>query len=192
MFRQKRADTTVRSIETAYGVCLNCRRDMLLGNLLDERGFDSLSQLLRAYKGQLTTHARRRKLFLSFHYEDRQQVNGFRLMARNPNLDIDFFDASVREAVNSERSTYIRGAIADKIRRASVLVCLIGDGTAWRDWVQWEINKAIELRKGICGIRLKDSRGASPSVLREVGAPVARWNTTAIIAAIECAAARRS
>ena len=192
MFRQKRADTTVGSIESTYGICLNCRRDMLLGNLLDERGFDSLSQLLRAHKGQATNHARRRKLFLSFHYEDRLQVNGFRLMAYNPNLDIDFFDGSVREAVNSERSTYIRSSIAERIRKASVLVCLIGNGTAWRDWVQWEINKAIELRKGICGVRLKDSRGSAPTILREVSAPVASWNIAAIIAAIECAAARRT
>jgi hypothetical protein len=53
-FRAKRADTKVASIEATYGINLNARSDMLLGNLLDERGFDSLSQLLEAYRGKLT------------------------------------------------------------------------------------------------------------------------------------------
>jgi hypothetical protein len=192
MFRQKRVDTTVGSIESTYGICLNCRRDMLLGNLLKERGFDSLSQLLRAYKGQLTSHARRRKLFLSFHYEDRLQVQGFKLMAHNPNLDFDFHDTGLAEAVNSDRSSYIRGVIAEKIRRSSVVVCLIGNGTAWRSWVNWEIAKASELGKGICGIRLKDSRGTAPSILREVGARISPWDPDRFVAEIEYAAARRS
>jgi hypothetical protein len=192
MFRQKRGDTPIGTVESTYGICLNARRDMLLSNLLEERGFDSLSQLLRAYKGQATCHARRRKLFFSFHYEDRQQVNGFRLMAHNPKLDIDFFDGSVREAVDSQSSAYIRRTIAEKIRLASVVVCLIGNGTAWRDWVDWEINKGLDLRKGICGVRLKHARGAAPQILRDTGAVIASWDLSQIVAAIECAASRRS
>lgn len=191
-FRQKRDDTTVGTIEDTYGVNLNARRDMLLGNLLEERGFDSLSQLVKAYRGHATTHARKRRLFLSFHHEDRLQVNGFRLMARNPHLDFDFNDSSIREAVNSSKSAYIRTVISEKIRRSSILVCLIVDGTAWRDWVEWEISKAFELRKGICGIRLKGARGSPPVILRQASVPVASWDMDQIIAAIECAAARRS
>lgn len=192
MFRQKRNDTTVGSIEATHGVDLHARRDMLLGNLLEIRGFNSLSQLIKACRGQASEHARRRRLFLSFHYEDRPQVQGFRLMAHNPHLQFDFNDSSIREAVNSERSGYVKSVISEKIRQSSVLVCLIGDGTAWRDWVNWEINKAIEFGKGVCGVRLKNARGAAPAVLREIRAPIAAWNMEQIVAAIECAAARRS
>ena len=69
---------------------------------------------------------------------------------------------------------------------------LIGDGTAWRDWVDWELDTALRFGKGICGVRLKESRGKAPDILLQMGAPVASWNPEAIIAAIECAAARRS
>jgi hypothetical protein len=133
-----------------------------------------------------------RHLFLSFHYEDRQQVNGFRLMGRNKNIDVAFYDGSVREEVNSTRSDYIKSQIASKIQRCSVLVCLIGDRTAWRDWVEWEISKALEMGKGVCGVRLKGSRGRAPEILRRIGAPVASWDIDEIISTIECAAARRS
>jgi hypothetical protein len=192
MFRRKNANTKISNVEKTYGVDLNARGDSRLGNLLDRRGFDSQSQLIRAARGQLTEPARVRKLFLSFHYEDRDQVNGFRLMAYNPNLPIDFSDVSIRSAINSEQARYLKRAIADKINRCSVLVCLIGNGTAWRDWVDWEIQTATELGKGICGVRLKGSRGRTPESLTLAGAPIAGWSQDEIVAAIERAAARRS
>ncbi len=192
MFRRKNANTKVENVESTYGVDLNARGDAKLGNLLKKRGFDSQSQLIRAARGQLTEAARVRKLFLSFHYEDRDQVNGLRLMAHNPNLEFDFSDVSVRAAINSDESSYLRATIAKKIGGCSVLVCLIGNGTAWREWVEWELEKARSLGKGLCGVRLKGSRGAAPDLLRRTGAPVANWDQNEIVAAIECAAARRS
>jgi hypothetical protein len=190
-FRTKRVDTKVASIEATYGINLNARGDMLLGNLLEERGFDSLSQLLEAYRGRLTYHPRRRRLFLSFHAEDKPQVQGFRLMAMNPNMDLDFYDGSLRVAIGNENSSYVKQVLREKIRRASILVCLIGNGTAWREWVDWEIRAAYEMGKGVCGVRLKGSRGHRPPELVTRDAPVASWDMGEIVAAIECAAARR-
>src|SRR5262245_53112105 len=57
MFRGKRADTMVSTIEKTYSVNFNVRSDALLGNLLEDRGFDSLSQLLDAYHGRAAQHA---------------------------------------------------------------------------------------------------------------------------------------
>jgi hypothetical protein len=192
MFRQKNSNTKVENVEKTYGLDLNARGDMKLGTMLRRRGFDSQSQLVRAARGQLTEPARIRKLFLSFHYEDRDQVNGFRLMAYSPNLPLDFADVSVRSAINSAEGAYLRKVISEKIKKCSVVVCLIGNGTAWREWVEWELETALALGKGVCGVRLKDSRGQAPEILRRVGAPVARWDQGEIVAAIECAAARRS
>src|SRR5262245_13027317 len=99
-FRTKRSDTKVASIKATYGINLNARGDMLLGNLLEERGFENLSQLLAAYRGRLNYHPRKRRLFLSFHAEDRPRVQGFRLMSMNQNVDLDFYDGSLRVAIN--------------------------------------------------------------------------------------------
>lgn len=192
MFSRKRADTRVDTIEAQYGISLNARGDMLLGNLLEERGFDSLSQLLDAYYGRLTYHARPRRIAFSFHSEDLPQVRGFRLMLRNPNLAFQLHDGGLREAVNSENSSYIKRVIREKIERVSIVVCLIGNGTAWRDWVDWELQTGYELAKGLCGVRLKGSRGRRPPILDQLGSPVASWDMATITAAIECAAARRS
>jgi len=192
MFYRKRGDTRVDTIEAQYGISLNARGDMLLGNLLDERGFDSLSQLLDAYYGRLTHHARARRIAYSFHSEDLPQVRGFRLMLRNPNLAFQLHDGRSLEAVDSQNKSYIRQVIREKIQRVTVVVCLIGNGTAWRDWVDWELRAGQELGKGLCGVRLKGSRGRRPPILDQLDAPVAQWDMVAITAAIECAAARRS
>lgn len=192
VFRQKRCDTSVGAIEAAYGVRLNARSDMELGNLLHQRGFESLSQLLRAARGKQFTHPCARSIFLSFHQEDLAQVNGFRLMMRNRHLSLNISDDDSRYPVNSDRSTYIKRAIRLRIRHVEVLVCLIGNGTAWRDWVDWEIKTAVEERRGVCGIRLKGSRGRTPDILRDIDVRIARWGAAFITAAIERAAAVRS
>ena len=192
MFRQKRADTTVGAIEDTYGINLNVRQDMLLGNLLPERGFYSLSQLLRAYRGRATEYACRRRVFTSFDYDDIRQVQGFRLMLLNPRVALEFTDMSLRAEINSERGTYLRQQLRLKMQSCSVVLCLIGNATAWSEWVNWELEAAYEIHKGLCGVRLKGSRGRVPQILSKLGAPIAQWDLSQVRAAIECAAARRS
>ena len=113
-------------------------------------------------------------------------------MVSNPNVDLDLDESVLRTIVQSNNMTYVRQQLAVKIERAEVLVCMIGNGTAWRDMVEWEIQTAIKMHKGICGVRLKDSRGRTPALLKEHKAPVAAWDVTQIVSVIECAAARRS
>jgi len=192
MFRSTRDDTLIKTIEDRYGIDLHARGDTKLGNLLEKRGFESLTQLLKAYRGDLHYHACKRRIYLSFHIEDLPQVRGFRLMARAPKLEIDFYDGSLREEIGSERGSYIKEQIRSIIHRNSIVLCLIGNGTAWRKWVEWELDTALALGKGICGIRLKGSQGRAPELLRKINAPIASWgNVQDLISVIECAAARR-
>jgi hypothetical protein len=192
MFRTKRADTLVGTIEDQYNIDLHARRDMRLENLLAQRGFESLSQLLDAYYGRLRFHARPRRAFLSYHYEDRTQVAGFRLMIHNDRVVLELRDLGLTQAVQSENQSYVRQAIREKIRRAEIIICLIGNGTAWREFVDWELQTGLELGKGLCGVRLKQAYGRTPPLLKEERAPIAPWDVMSIVTAIEQAAARRS
>ncbi len=192
LFARKRSNTLVSTVESQYGLRLNACADMKLGNLLEQRGFESQTQLIRAYRGQLASHARKRRVFLSFHAEDLRQVGGLRLMVDNPNVALELYDQSVRVAIDSERSSYLKRVIRARIARSEVVVCLIGNGTAWREWVDWELQTGVELRKCVCGVRLKGSFGRTPPILQELGASIAPWDTTAIVCVIEQAAARRT
>ena len=63
---------------------------------------------------------KKKRVFLSFRAEDRQQVQGLRLLAANPDYDLEFYDESVRVAIDSRDADYIKRLIRDKIGRSSV------------------------------------------------------------------------
>ena len=46
-FRKKRSDTQIGTIEKMYGKDFGVRSDKKLGNYLKEKGYSSLSQLLK-------------------------------------------------------------------------------------------------------------------------------------------------
>ena len=81
----------------------------------------------------------KKRVFLSFVEEDRMQVQGLRLLKDNPDYALEFYDESVRVAVDSSDADYVKRVIREKIRRCSVTVCLIGITTHKKRWVDWEL-----------------------------------------------------
>lgn len=189
MFREKRRDTLVRSVEIKYGLDLNVRGDAALGSLLERRGFSTQSQLLKACRGRLDYHPRRRRAFVSFHSEDSSKVKGFRLMLYNPALDLDVEDSSSR-SVRSRNTSYIKTALRQRIEKSDILICVVGNSTAWREWVDWEISTAIEAKVPVCGLRIPETYGRFPQLMASYKSPVAEWNSHSITSAIEMAIAR--
>jgi hypothetical protein len=84
-----------------------------------------------------------KRVFISFRHEDKQQVNGVRLLAASDAFDIEFYDESVRTAIDSENATYVRGKIREKIHRTSVTVCMVSALTHTSQWVNWELEESI-------------------------------------------------
>jgi hypothetical protein len=126
-----------------------------------------------------------RHVFLSFVGDDLDAVNLFRGQARNQNSELAFDDYSVKEPYNSANAAYIRAQIADRIRAASVTLCLIGQATYLSEWVDWEIKKSIELGNRVVGVQLyKDAVCPVPRALSEAAARVVGWDVAAIVKAI--------
>ena len=121
-------------------------------------------------------------VFLSFVEEDLARVNLFRGQAKNQNNDLEFDDYSVKEPIDSSNAEYIKRLITTKIRAASVTICLLGPTTYTSDWVDWEINKAVELGKKVFGVRLhSDKTCRTPGALAAVGGKVLDWDISAIV-----------
>lgn len=83
-----------------------------------------------------------KRMFLSFRAEDKKQVDGLRLLAANPRFDIEFYDESVRDAIDSTNAEYIKRKIREKIGRTSVTVCLLNSETYTSPWVAWELEES--------------------------------------------------
>ena len=144
-----------------------------------------------------------RRVFFSFHFEnDIWRAN----QVRNSNVvagaDVaGFFDHSEYEEAKKKGKEAIRKLIRDKLVGTSVTVVLIGQETANREYVQYEIDQSIDRKNGLLGIfihHLKDQsgqtspRGSKPTVPSSVEFPAYDWDSdlTRFKNAIEAAGKR--
>ncbi len=141
-------------------------------------------------------------VFVSYDHDDVNQVNGFKLLKRNPNYKLDFRDHSLKEPVlgrdgkpimyppSDPRSKPVRDEIISKFKNASKLVVLIGDQTFESEWVDWEIKTFFKMKqlisgdntwKRIRGMKLKGSNDATkPSALTNRSTKFMLWNPEAL------------
>lgn len=103
----------------------------------------------------------KRRVFFSFEYnKDNWRASQVRNMGKVDSSST--FSDNDWEEVKSKSDTKIKEWIDSQLAKRSCLVVLIGATTSGRKWINYEIEKAYELKKGIVGIYihgLKDSDG---------------------------------
>lgn len=119
----------------------------------------------------------KKRVFTSFAHEDRPQINGLRLLAANDAFDIEFYDESLRVAIDSQNAAYIRSKIREKISRTSVTVCMIGRTTAQSTWVDWELRESTDKGNAIIAMALKGiDHVPNPQLINELKIPRYAWD----------------
>ncbi|MHB1157660.1 MAG: TIR domain-containing protein [Phycisphaerales bacterium] len=129
-----------------------------------------------------------RRVFFSFHYDnDVWRAN----QVRNANVvagtDLaGFFDHSEYEEAKKKGNTAISRMILRNLENTSVTVVLIGEKTASRPWVKYEIEQSIERNNGLLGIQIHHLKnqngdtsffsGPTPAVPYGVVFPVYSWD----------------
>lgn len=119
-----------------------------------------------------------KRVFISFRHEDRDQINGVRLLAANPNFDIEFYDEFVRKAIDSTDATYIRSRIREKIMRTTVTICMLSRETHTSQWVNWELEESLDKGSQIICMGLPGVTQAItlPEPARRLKLPWYVWN----------------
>ena len=119
----------------------------------------------------------RKNIFISFAYEDLNEVNLLRGQAKNENSEIEFNDLSVKEPYDSERAEYIRQKIRERINQSSMTVVYLSADTAKSDWVKWEVEKSVELGKQVIATCSGDKpSGPIPEFIRDNKIRVVPWS----------------
>lgn len=127
-----------------------------------------------------------RRVFFSFHYQrDIWRINQIRNI---PNVTgcaaAGFQDGSLWEKTKKEGDTAIKKLIDDGLNNTSVTVVFIGEKTAGRKYINYEIEQSIKRGNGIIGVRinhLKDqdgninTEGAVPAKLTAHGAIIYKY-----------------
>ena len=85
--------------------------------------------------------AGKKNVFISFAHDDINTVNLLRGQAKNDNVPLEFNDWSISEPIDSERATYIKQKISDRIAQCSVTVVFLSAATPKSPWVEWEIEE---------------------------------------------------
>ena len=102
---------------------------------------------------------------------------GLRLLAANPDYDLEFYDESVRVPIDSRDSEYVKRIIREKISRASVTVCLISELTHTSKWVDWELQESVDKGNTIIAMALKGvDRATLPKLIREMNLTFHAWD----------------
>lgn len=112
----------------------------------------------------------KRQVFFSFHYDnDNWRAGQVRNMGKVDSSST--FSDNDWEEVKEKNESNIKEWIDEQLNKRSCLVVLIGEKTANRKWINYEIKKAYELNKGIVGIYIhklenqfgkQDNKGKNP------------------------------
>jgi len=125
------------------------------------------------------------RAFLSFVEEDLNLVNMFRGQAKNERLGLEFADYSLKQPFDSNNADYIGRGILDQIKHSTLTICLYGPTTYTSRWVNWELQKTLELGKPLMGVYLySDGRiKYYPSLLKDW--PRINWDISLIVQTME-------
>ena len=112
----------------------------------------------------------KKAVFVSYDYDNDKHYK-YLLVAWDANSEFDFafYDASVDVSVDSDDAASIKRVISARINNSTHFLCIVGKETSKSEWIEWEIDKAVELKKKIVGVKIaKDN--ATPMGLYGVGA----------------------
>jgi len=129
--------------------------------------------------------AEARHVFISFAYEDLDEVNLLRGQAKNDKTDLVFDDHSVKEAYDSSSADYIKRQIREKIDRVSVTVVYLSEHSAKSRWVNWEVEESIKRGKGVIGVYKGDHPPSNlPSAFSDNKCNAVKWSHEGLTRAI--------
>lgn len=119
----------------------------------------------------------KKRVFLSFIQEDKERITGLRLLAANPDYDLEFYDESLSVPIDSVNASYIKARLREKINRTSITVCLISEQTYASPWVDWELEESDQKGNTIIAMAIKSvDRATLPKLIKAKGLTFHSWN----------------
>lgn len=116
------------------------------------------------------------KIFLSYKWEDRESANGLEGLLKNPNNKYQHLTEREQEDVRNKGENVVKNYLKGIIQDCDTLICLIGNDTHNATGVRYELEVAKSLRKKIIAVRIPQTTGDLPYILRSWGISEVKWN----------------
>lgn len=133
-----------------------------------------------------------RHVFISFAFEDEDEINLLRGQAKNDKTELEFDDFSLKDAIKSNNEDYIKQKIRERIDRVSVTAVYLTKDSAKSKWVEWEIAESLKRGKGVIGVYKGDAPPSQlPAAFKEYGLATVKWAHQELMQAINKASDKR-
>lgn len=128
--------------------------------------------------------AKEYKIFISHSWQYTDTLEALRNLINARGYFSATYEESTRDKpINSDDESYVKRRLAQKISDSDIILALAGVYASHSSWMEWELDKAIELGTPIVGVIPRGQERISTVVSSRSVADV-RWSTESIIAAI--------
>lgn len=107
-----------------------------------------------------------KSIFVSHVHEDNQYVNKIKKWEKDELVNGYTFTFETEDK-RIEGEEAIRTYLTKKIKGCAILLVLIGDNTHNHDWIKKEVELANSFHKKILCMRIPNSTGSKPEILRK-------------------------
>lgn len=128
--------------------------------------------------------AKEYKIFISHSWQYSDTLEALRdLINARSHFSATYEESTKDNPINSENESYVKTRLAQKIGNTNIVLALAGVYASHSSWMEWELDKAIDLGVPIVGVIPRGQERISTIVSSRSIVDV-RWNTESIIAAI--------
>lgn len=101
-------------------------------------------------------------------------------LLQNPNNEYRHIPIKEREDYRIKGKEAVRTYLKTLIKKCDTIICLVGENTHSSEWVNYELEVAQSLRRKILAVRIKETKGGMPPLLRSWGIQEINWNSQSI------------
>lgn len=124
------------------------------------------------------------KLFISHRWDyDNLLQNLKNLLNERGYFSAEYYQIEKDCPINSENASVIKANITKRLKECDVVLAIAGVSASYSEWMQWEMDKALELGLKIVGVIPWGNEKISQEVCKRSVIDV-RWNTESIVDAI--------
>lgn len=128
--------------------------------------------------------AKEYKIFISHSWQYTDTLEALRNLINARGYFSATYEESTRDKpINSDDEGYVKRRLAQKIANSDVILALAGVYASHSSWMQWELDKAIELGIPVIGVIPRGQDRISTIVSTRSVVDI-KWNTESIVSAI--------
>lgn len=128
--------------------------------------------------------AKEYKIFISHSWQHTNTLEALRsLLNERGYFSATYEESTKNNPINSENESYVKTRLAKKIGDSDIILALAGVYASHSSWMEWELDKALELGTPIIGVIPRGQQRISTIVSSRSVIDV-RWNTESIITSI--------